>query len=52
MNSTQKLAQWNLDLQQCCGTVCKPKKYLTGLAKEALEPEPIEEEYKRWFESK
>lgn len=52
MTDPTRLAQWQLDLNQCCGSVCKPKKYLSGLAKEALEPEPIEDEYRRWFESK
>lgn len=49
MNSNQKLAQWQIDLNQCCGPVCKPKKHLSRLAKEALEPEPIEDEYQRFF---
>ena len=49
MNSAQRLAQWQLDFDAICGPVVKQPKRLTGIAKEALEPEPIEEEYKRWF---
>jgi hypothetical protein len=52
VNSDQRLAQWNLQLDAICGKVVKQPKRLTGVEKEALEVEPIEpieEEYQRVF---
>jgi hypothetical protein len=49
VNRDQRLAQWNLQLDAICGPAVKKARRLTGVEKAALEVEPIEEEYERWF---
>ena len=55
MNREQKLRQFQLDLDACCGTSPKPPRRLTGIEKAAINVDPmdlIDEEYKDVFSRK